>query len=41
MVPWVVGSTPRGGPNELFVVPISAPQLVFKEKTEMFQFGDA
>ena len=30
MVQCVVGSIPYGGPNELFLVPASAPQLVNK-----------
>ena len=30
MVQWIVGSIPRGGHNELFLNPVSAPQLVHK-----------
>ena len=30
LVQWVVGSIPHGGPIELFFVPASAPQLVYK-----------
>ena len=30
MVRWVVGSIPHGGPIELFLVPASAPQLVYQ-----------
>ena len=30
MVRWVVGSIPHGGPIELFLVPASAPRLVYQ-----------
>ena len=27
MVLWVIGSIPYGGPNKIFIIPASAPQL--------------
>ena len=31
MVQWVVGSILHGGPIEIFLVPASAPRLVYKK----------
>ena len=38
MVRWVVGSMLHGGPFELFLVPASAPQLVYQRPWYVLSF---
>ena len=39
MVRWVVGSILHGGPTELFLVPASAPRLVYYQGTAQGEPG--